>query len=111
MLEHSQNHSDKKEWTEWNEKFVNALNQIRRGSRDIMFAIQSYAIHTKEDHMIKEKLLQHGHFKSAAEIAKFEEDLNDILIDRKTGEAAARFKSTNDGRNPNSIAGYAKMHK
>ena len=46
-----------------------------------------------------------------AEIAKFEEDLNDILIDRTTGEAAARFKSTNDGRNPNSIAGYAKMHK
>ena len=42
---------------------------------------------------------------------RFEEDLNDIMIDKTTGEAAARFKAAHDGKSPNSILGYAKMHK
>ena len=76
-----------------------------------MFAIQSFTVHTKDDTGLKQKILDHKHFESLEELEKFEEDLSDILIDKTSGEAAARFKSANDGRKPNSIVGYAKLYK
>ena len=73
--------SDKKGWKEWNDRFVNAYNQARRGTRRTFERCQRFAMHVKDDTTIREKLIEHVYFKDEGEIKDFEEDLNDILMD------------------------------